>query len=86
MGVVFSRWTDTPPKINDKFFQIRLNSGGTVYYRIDSNGGRHYERLASWIVKEATRVYGDDGGLIYYRSVVKKDTTWLNNTPGNKKY
>ncbi len=85
-AVVFLRYSNTPPKIGDSMYQIRLNSDGSVYYRIDSEGNRYFERLVRWIIKESTRVYGDNGELIYYRAVVKKDQTWFENFAGNKKY
>lgn len=84
---VYLRWTlDFTPKDGDKLYRLRLNSDGSVYYRVDAEGNRYFERLEKYIVEDAVRIFGDSGNLIYYRLIVKKDLTWRKNSPAGKKY
>lgn len=85
-GIIFLRCNGLAPSIGDSFFQIRLKKDGNVYYLVDSDGKRYYERLNKYIVLSSDRIYGDNGELLYYRMIVKADLTWLKNRPGHRRY
>lgn len=86
-GLIFMRFNGLVPDYGDSFYQIRLKADGNVYYLVDSDGKRHYERISRYIViSDPARIYGDNGELLYYRMIVKTDLTWMKNRPGHKRY
>lgn len=84
--LIYLRHVHIPPKPGDKFYQIRLKEDGSIYYLTDSRGRKILERFSRYIVEDASRIYGDNGELIFHRVVARRDLTWLKNLPLNKRY